>query len=125
MLNHPVSYLIQAVSGAGVYLIAQEGLPNNWIALIERLGLAIVLVGFFVWTGWQREKRMGKRIDYLEKQNVAVIGKLAGLTGLVTETIRLNTETVSGMTRLIESRPCVAFQTYDEFNEWKRIHVKG
>lgn len=122
LVEHPVSYIFQAGSASGAYLIAQSGLTGDWTAMIERLGLAIVLVAFFVWTGWEREKRMSKRIDYLEKQYTAVSGKLGGLTELVSETIRMNTETVAGMTKLIESRPCVAFQSYEEFHEWKRLH---
>lgn len=125
-MNHPILNLTQAISGGLVFLAAQAiTLDADWMTVIERLGLAVALVAYFVWTGWQREQRMAKRIDQLEKQLNTTTSRLAALTELVTETIKRDTEVVSDAMKALHDRPCVAFDSAEEFDAWKRKHNKG
>lgn len=121
-MGSPISHAIQGVLGAGAFLAAQAATADgvDWVSAIERLGLAIALVAFFVWTGWQREQRMGKRIDYLEKQASSLGNKLAALTELVTEALKRDTTVIADAIATLHGRPCMAFKNHDEFAAWQR-----
>lgn len=121
-MGSPISHAIQGILGAGAFLAAQAATADgiDWVAAIERLGLAIALVAFFVWTGWQREQRMGKRIDYLEKQAGNLGNKLAALTELVTEALKRDTTMITEAIQTLGGRPCMAFRSREEFAAWQR-----
>ena len=112
----------RGILGAGAFLAAQAATADgvDWVSAIERLGLAIALVAFFVWTGWQREQRMGKRIDYLEKQAGTLGSKLAALTELVTEALKRDTSVIAEAIETLHGRTCVAFSNHEEFLDWQR-----
>lgn len=121
-----IMMISQAVAATATLLVIQ-GIPLSaevadatWAGAIERLGLAIVLVVFFVWTGWEREKRMGKRIDQLEKQATAMATKLATLGALITETTQRDMSIIEEVMTTLKSRPCMAFDSIDSFEKWKR-----
>ena len=119
-MSSPVGHLFQALFAVGALLLAQTAVSTDidWMGAIERLGLAVVLVVFFVYTSWQREQRMGKRIDQLERQAVSQNSKLAALTELVTEALKRDTEIVDDALKTLESRPCYAV-TREQFEKWK------
>jgi uncharacterized protein YoxC len=93
--------------------------PNiDWITAIERFGLAITLVIFFVVTSWLRERRMAKRIDQLEKQVVSISNKLAAQTENTTALIKKENELMQEAIRTLSLRPCFAFESHEEFSKW-------
>lgn len=121
MLHHPIGHLVQAISAGAALLVAQS-VPDaiSWTQTVERLGLAVALVLFFVYTGWQREKRMGKRIDYLEKQMAQQGSRLAGMAETWNETIRSNADVLRKAIEVLEGRTCVAFANHEEFERWQQ-----
>jgi len=121
-MGSPISHAIQGILGAGAFLAAQAATADgvDWMSAIERLGLAIALVAFFVWTGWQREQRMGKRIDYLKKQASNLGNKLAALTELVTEALKRDTSVIAEAIDTLHGRTCVACGSHEEFLDWQR-----
>lgn len=120
MIGTHTMIFFQAIVAASALLLSQT-IPSQteWMAVVERLGLAIALVAFFVWTGWEREKRMGKRIDYLEKQLTALSGKLVSLGDRVVEITQRDLGIVEKVVQSIESRPCMAFETIEEYYRWR------
>ena len=113
-------YHITQVMVASIAILLAAGESTDWLSILERLGLAAALVVFFVWASWQRERRMGKRIDYLEKQTIVISGKLAALGMLVTESMNKQGTIVDNFTKMLSSRPCVAFDSIEKFQEWKK-----
>lgn len=108
-------HIIRSIAAAGAVFAADGALPTsgeNLVDTVERLGLAIALVVFFVATGWAREKRMSKRISKLE----------ADMAKLVPETAKLTAQVVGALTKVadaihvLESRTCYAFRTREEFD---------
>lgn len=124
IMSSPISHAIQAIIAGGAFLTAQTVTEPDldWLQVVERLGLAVALVVFFVWTSWQREQRMGKRIDWLEKQGNTFSSKLAALTELVTEALRRDTDIVEEAVQTLESRPCIAFENQEQFAAWLKQH---
>lgn len=122
--------IVQALCATGA-LLSMEAVPDfqDWTTTIERLGLAVALVIFFVstnwYSSWQREKRMGKRIDYLEKQVASLSGRLAAVNEQVTETIRRDSEMVVKVMETLANRTCWAFENHEDyvtFKEWLKEH---
>jgi hypothetical protein len=126
LMSNLIMHTFQAIVAAGTVLLVQA-VPENtsdWISMIERLGLAVALVIFFVWTGWKREARMAARIDYLEKEVTKTNAKLATLSALITETMDRDRETLSEMIETLKGRPCVAFKNTESFRRWQKTHEK-
>jgi hypothetical protein len=98
-MSSPTTHAVQLASGAFGILTAQvfaaELLALDWVKAVVTLGLSSALVLFFVFTAWQREKRMSDRITKLE-----------------------NAREAKAVTA-IEGRPCYAFPTRDDFVEWQ------
>jgi hypothetical protein len=114
----------------GVAAIAAAAGPNapasDWATLVERLGLAVALVIFFVTTGWIREKRMAKRLDHLEDAklqleiaNATLTEKLAALTDKVTTALSRENTLVDDALKVLDGRTCFAFKSRDEFDAFK------
>lgn len=125
-------HVIRAIAATGA-ILAAESLPDtsaDWVQMVERLGLAVALVVFFVATGWMREKRMATRIDFLEKSLTAANKTVSALTERVNTSLDSENhamekmgETMLQMARVIEGRTCVAFENHEEFRqfqEWRR-----
>ena len=98
-MTTPTTHAVQLASGALGILTAQvfatELLALDWVKAVVTLGLSSALVLFFVFTAWQREKRMSDRITKLEnaREQKAVAA--------------------------IEGRPCYAFPTREDFESWQ------
>jgi hypothetical protein len=102
------------------------GQPGDWVTMVERLGLAVALVLFFVWTGWIREKRMARRLDHLEDANskleianATLTEKLAALTDKVTVALTRENTLVDDALKVLDGRTCFAFKNRDEFDAFK------
>ena len=122
-MNHSmISHLFQAsiATGAIFAVEAIHDFPTDWIQMVERLGLAIALVLFFVWTGWKREQRMGLRIDKLERDNYKLAERTSALTEQVSIALQRETSVVAEALKVLSSRTCWAFQSREEFDEMKR-----
>lgn len=125
-MSSPAYHVVQAITATSAFLMAEAATAPelDWLAMVERLGLAVALVLFFVWTGWQREQRMAKRIDQLEKQALTLSTKLAALTEQFNETMRRDIDLVAEAVKTLESRPCVAFDDHETFDKWRKEQQK-
>lgn len=113
-----MTHIGQALAAVGAILASEAAVLGNdgWIASVEKLGLAVVLVVFFVATGWMREQRMAKRIDWLEKENDKMGQKVAMLTEQVNKTMSSVITKVTGAIEKLDHRTCFAFETREEFD---------
>ena len=68
------------------------------MAIVREFGLPVALVGFFVWQGWVRERRMGRRMDATQDF------VQRALVGLVSD----NTKAMEAVGKALEARPCLA-----------------
>lgn len=117
-----VTHLFQGVVATSAILAAESTFSTaDWISMVERLGLAVALVIFFVVTGWAREKRMANRLDWLEREN----DKLSTRTATLAE--QVNTAMTSAISfqneslRILDGRMCWACKTRDEFEALQEI----
>ena len=118
-----ISHFVRACAATGA-ILATESLPNpsvGWPELIERLGLAVALVIFFVVTGWRRERRMSERISRLERDLAKLAGDNAKLTQQVIASLERENQVTADAMRVLDSRTCFAFSTREEFEQAKRM----
>lgn len=123
-----LSHLLRSMIGVAA-IAAAAGPPsaaNDWVTMVERLGLAVALVIFFVTTGWIREKRMARRLDHLEDANskleianATLTEKLASLTDKVTTALSRENTLVDDALKVLDGRTCFAFKSRDEFDAFK------
>jgi hypothetical protein len=120
MMSNPLTHMFQAAAAASAILVGGTITDTDldWASAIERLGIAVVLLVFFVGTSWIREKRMAKRIDQLEKQVVSVSNKLAALTENTTQLIKEENALMQQAIQSLSTRPCFAFENREEFDAW-------
>ena len=73
-----INHLARGIAASGSILLADQipSSSSDLVQVIERLGLSVVLVLFFIYTGWRRELRMAARIDKLEKDNANLAKQL-------------------------------------------------
>lgn len=118
-----MTHIGQALAAVGAILASEAAVLGNdgWIASVEKLGLAVVLVVFFVATGWMREQRMAKRIDWLEKENDKLGMKVAGLTEHVNKTMSSVITKVTTAIDTLNSRTCYAFEDRESFEAAKAV----
>lgn len=116
-------HLVRGAVATGAILAAEAAAitAHDWIAMVERLGLAVALVVFFVATGWAREQRMSKRIDKLEKDNARLSGQLATLTAQINETLRQENLTMDRALAVLNARTCYAFRNREEFERMREL----
>jgi hypothetical protein len=122
-MHFSVSHWMQGVAATGAILAAE--IPHSvemtdWIQMVERLGLAVALVIFFVVTGWKREQRMARRLDWLEKENDKLSTRTATLAEQVNQSLLNSTKLVGEALHVLDGRMCWACQTREEFDEMKR-----
>jgi len=117
-MSNPILHIAQATFAAAAILIGESVTNLDWTSTIERLGLAVVLVMFFIVTSWMREKRMAKRIDTLEKQVVSISSKLATQTETTTAMVKRENEALQKAIDTLSKRPCFAFANREEFDDW-------
>ncbi len=113
-------HVVQWTVASTAVFIAQtmpDVASGDWIVVVERLGLSIALVLFFVYTGYQREARMAKRIDALERYNNNMASKLATLEEQGNTAMHRVSETLASALQVLSARPCYACQR-DEFDAW-------
>lgn len=116
-----IGHVIRACAATGA-ILATESLPTtsaDWTDIVERLGLAIALVVFFVVTGWRREARMSERITRLEKDLSKLAGENAKLTQQVISGLERENNMMSEAMRVLDSRTCFAFDSRDQFEAAK------
>ena len=117
-----LTHLFQGVFATGAILVAESTFStSDWISMIERLGLAVALVVFFVVTGWAREKRMAKRIDRLEKENEKMGKTTATLAADVNATLTGVLSFQAESLRILDGRMCWACKTREEFEALQEI----
>ena len=119
-MNSPTLHAIQWAAASVAVFIAQtvpDIASGDWFVTVERLGLAVALVVFFVWTGWQREARMAKRIDTLEKDNKTLATKTAQLAEQVSQSMNAETSTIARAIEILALRPCYACSR-EMFEAW-------
>ena len=111
MIDHAhqiVAHLIRGVIATGAILAAETAsvvTSDDIISMLERLGLAVALVVFFVYTGWRREQRMGARIDKLE----------AKLAAQSTEALRVDAVNLAAALEILSKRTCYAFPNREAY----------
>ena len=69
--------------------------------LLKQYGPLILVVVFLLWQGWQRELRMGKRIDLLEDEQRNV---LLPMVERCTEVITQNTNVMERLEHSLDER---------------------
>jgi uncharacterized protein YacL len=117
-MYYTMSHLLQAFAATGAIIAAEipHGVDTtDWIQMVERLGLAVALVIFFVVTGWKREQRMAKRLDWLEKENDKLSMRTITLGEQVNQALLVSSTVVSDTLRVLEGRMCWAFKSREEF----------
>jgi len=118
MLNHTLQAVVATSAILAAELVHVDA--PDYFTLIERLGLAVALVLFFVWTGWKREQRMGTRIDKLEKDNTKLADRTATLAEQVNSVLKQDNVVIADAIKVLASRPCWAFASREEFEEMQR-----
>ncbi len=115
--------ICQSVFATGAILAAEisHGDIGDWMQMIERLGLAVALVVFFVITGWKREQRMAKRLDWLEKENDKLAMKTATLAEQVNQSLIRTNAFADEALKILNGRTCWAFSTRDEFEDMREM----
>lgn len=115
--------LIQAIAATGAIIASESAVfaDEGWIMSLEKLGLAVVLVLFFVATGWKREQRMAKRIDWLERENDKLSIRVATLTEQVNQAVLKTATLLSDSMRTLEGRMCWACQTREDFEAMQAL----
>lgn len=128
---HLLNIIRGAVAVVGILLTADpatvlRGNASDWIAMIERLGLAVALVIFFVYTGWLREKRMAARLDKLEnanneleRENTRFAERLSAVSEQVTAALQKDATIISEAMATLAERTCFAFKNREEFDAFK------
>lgn len=116
-MQYTLSHIWQALAATGAILAAEipHGDMNDWVQMVERLGLAVALVIFFVVTGWKREQRMAKRLDWLEKENDKLSVKTATLAEQVNQAMLESVRAVTEAHSTLNGRMCWACKTREEF----------
>ena len=117
-----LTHLFQGIFATGAILAAESTFSTaDWISMVERLGLAVALVIFFVVTGWAREKRMANRLDWLERENDKLSTRTATLAEQVNATMSSALSFQSESLRILDGRMCWACKTRDEFEALQEI----
>ena len=124
-----MSHFLRSLIGVAAIAAAtgpHDAPSGDWVTMVERLGLAVALVIFFVTTGWIREKRMAKRLDTLEDANskleIANAGlteRLAALTDRVTAALSRENTLVDDALKVLDGRTCFAFKNREEFDAFR------
>lgn len=117
-----INHFIRAIAAAGAVL-ATESLPAtsaDWTEMIERIGLAVALVVFFVVTGWRRESRMSDRITRLERELSKLAADNSKLTQQVIVGLERENSIMADAMHVLGCRPCFAFETREQFEDLKR-----
>jgi low temperature requirement protein LtrA len=71
---------------------------NAFLSLAEKHGFTALLVAFFVYWAWIRERRLSDRLDKVQDQ----------LSGEMASVIRDNTSAMQSLRDALEDRPCMA-----------------
>jgi hypothetical protein len=122
MHHNLLLHVLQAFTATGAIFASEAAVfSEGWTASIEKIGLAVVLVVFFVITGWKREQRMAKRIDWLEKENDKLSIRVATLTEQVNQAVLKTATLLADSMRTLEGRMCWACQTRDDFETMQQI----
>ena len=117
-----LTHLLQGVFATGAIIAAESTFStSDWISMVERLGLAVALVIFFVVTGWAREKRMANRLDWLERENDKLSTQTATLAVNFNAALVNSTTSVADALRVLDGRMCWACKTRDEFEALQEI----
>lgn len=94
----------------------------DFLELAKQFGPFVAFTVYFVWQGWQREKRQTARIDELANQyNESLKTHLSQTTSALvnnTEVMRENVAVMEKMERLI-TRICAVYQGIDTDGERK------
>jgi len=80
----------------------------NWHLFLEAAqyyGIAVALVGFFVWRDWKREASMALNIRSLEVEMRELLKELVTKT---TEALTNNTAAMHTLCKQLLNRPCIA-----------------
>jgi low temperature requirement protein LtrA len=67
------------------------------LSLAEKHGFTALLVAFFVWWSWIREKRLTERLDKVQDE----------MSGRVMAIIMGNTDAMRSLKEALEERPCM------------------
>lgn len=122
MHHNLLMHLFQAVTATGAIFASEAAFfDNGWTASVEKLGLAVALVVFFVFTGWKREQRMAKRIDWLERENDKLSIRVATLTEQVNQAVLKTATLLADSMRTLEGRMCWACQTREDFDAMQQL----
>lgn len=118
----PMSHVLSGMAATGAIMLT-DALPDfgsDAVGAVERLGLAIALVLFFVYTGWKREQRMGARIDTLERQVATLAKSNASIAEQSAQALREETRMVADAIKTLAGRTCFAFESREEFEKHQR-----
>lgn len=122
-MHNSLSHIWQALAATCAIFAAE--IPHNdmqyWVQMVERLGLAVALVIFFVVTGWKREQRMAKRLDWLEKENDKLSTRTALLAEQVNQALRESVRSITDAHDTLEGRMCWACRTREEFERMQEL----
>ena len=91
----------------------------NWQIFSEtaqHYGVAIALVGFFIWRDWKREVSMASTIRDLEKEMRDLLKEMVSKT---TEALTNNTTAMHTICEQLLKRPCVAEELAKELVKQK------
>ena len=113
----------QALFATGAILAAElpHGDLGDWMQMVERLGLAVALVVFFVMTGWKREQRMASRLDKLERDNDKLATRTATLAEQVTQTQAHTNRIIDEALKTLDGRMCWACTSREEFEKMREV----
>ncbi len=114
-------HILQAIFAAGAVVAAEISSFDGWTVAIERLGLAIVLVVFFVVTGWKREQRMAKRLDWLEEENDKLSEATAKIAERINASVVESNKVISKALDTLSGRMCWACSTREQFEKLQKL----
>lgn len=83
----------------GLFLFFGKAGEVDWQTFLERFGLPVALVVFFVITGWKREQRVNVRLD---KQDEYITNTLTKMVGTMHQALTENTQVMSRLERWLE-----------------------
>jgi len=125
-MNSTTMIVWQAICATGAILAAEipHGDFGDWVQMVERLGLAVALVVFFVFTGWKREQRMAVRLDKLERDNDKLSTRTATLAEQITQTQTRTNQIIDEALKTLNGRMCWACGTREEFEQMRELVSK-
>jgi len=125
-MHNTALMICQSVFAAGAILAAEipHGDFGDWVQMVERLGLAVALVVFFVFTGWKREQRMAVRLDKLERDNDKLSTRTATLAEQITQTQTRTNQIIDEALKTLNGRMCWACGTREEFEQMRELVSK-